>query len=107
VTRKSTRSRQLTIRFDPELAARLQRIARQDEISLNQAAVRLLRKAAGMQAPEAARPDSSWVQRYAGKWTAEEAEEFDRAVSTFERVDPEDWGMPAPKKSASARRRSR
>jgi len=26
-----------------------------------------------------------------GTWTAEQADEFDAAVSTFDRIDPQDW----------------
>lgn len=109
MTRKAARARQLTIRFDRELAERLHRIARRDEVSLNQAAVRLLRQAAGMPSPEVPR-DPSWVERHAGTWTEEEARELDRAVAIFEEIEPEMWkgvGRKTPaKKHASRPRRS-
>ncbi len=85
---------QLTVRgFDDELSARLRRLARREGISLNQAALRLLRKGAGL--PEDGRRDSAELRRSQddlfGTWTAEEADAFNTALEVFEVIDEEKW----------------
>lgn len=85
---------QLTVRgFDDELSARLRRLARREGISLNQAALRLLRKGAGL--TEDGRRDSAELRRSQddlfGTWTAEEADAFNKALEDFEVIDEEKW----------------
>ena len=84
---------QLTVRgFDDELSARLRRLARREGISLNQAALRLLRKGAGL--TDGGRgPDTvgSSLDDFFGSWTAEEADAVEEAIADFEVIDEEMW----------------
>lgn len=83
---------QLTLRgFDKALARRIREEAKARGVSLNQAAVGLLRQAAGL-AP-AARPrcvgDS--MKQLIGAWSQGEEADFRRAVRPLEEVDPAFW----------------
>ncbi len=81
---------QLTVRgFDDELSDRLKGLAQREGISLNQAALRLLRKGAGL--PETGGPIGNSLDHLFGVWTAEEADEFDAAVAEFDTIDESAW----------------
>ena len=84
---------QLTLRgFDDELGERLQELAEKDHLSLNKAALKLLRQATGLDAGEPSRKRvGSALDEFIGCWTPSEAQEFDREVRVFEQVDPELW----------------
>ena len=87
------RTAQLTVRgFDEPLERRLREVARQHGVSLNRAALHLLRKGAGLR-PEATKADvvGDSLDRLIGSWSETEAEEFLEAVSAFERVDQSFW----------------
>jgi hypothetical protein len=93
MTHQEPAVRQLTLRgFDPELERRIQKVARDEGISLNQAVLRLLRKGAGL---DTVKEDDDVVgaalDDLIGTWSDEEAEEFDRAVSDFDAIDEEMW----------------
>lgn len=84
---------QITVRgFDEALRNRLTHLAQQEGISLNQAALRLLRKGSGL-------PDHSGKEETVGKsldhligsWTQTEAEEFDAAIEDFSSIDEAAW----------------
>ncbi len=84
---------QLTVRgFDDELSAIMRRLAKREGISLNQAALRLLRKGAGLTDskgnPNAIR---SSLDDLFGVWSRDEAESFDTALEVFETVDESAW----------------
>ncbi len=84
---------QLTVRgFDDELSAIIHRLARREGISLNQAALRLLRKGAGLTEskgnPNAIGPS---LDDLFGEWSRDEAERFDTALGVFETVDESAW----------------
>ena len=84
---------QLTLRgFDKELERRIRDLARQDGISLNQAALRLLRRGAGL-GDDGERPDTvgSELDDHIGTWTAQEADEFEVSLKDFEHVDEALW----------------
>ena len=84
---------QLTVRgFDDDLSASLRRLARREGISLNQAALKLLRKGAGL-ADDGGRADTvgSSLDHLIGTWTEEEADEFDSALEDFETIDEAAW----------------
>jgi hypothetical protein len=85
--------KQLTIRgFDKELAQRIERLARIEGISLNQAVLRLLRKGAGLgERKEDVDVVGSSLDHLIGTWSAEEAEEIERAVADFEEIDESMW----------------
>ena len=87
------RTAQLTVRgFDEPLERRLREVARQHGVSLNRAALHLLRKGAGL-GPEAMKADvvGDSLDRLIGSWSETEAEELLEAVSAFERVDQSFW----------------
>ena len=85
--------KQLTVRgFDDDLAEAIRQLARRDGTSLNQAALKLLRRSAGL-------PDGQGDGRNIGSalddlfdsWSQQEADEFDRALEVFESVDESAW----------------
>ena len=84
---------QLTVRgFDDDLSAYMQRLARREGISLNQAALRLLRKGAGLSDGRGG-PDNigSSLDHLFGAWTAAEADEIDSALEEFNTIDQTAW----------------
>lgn len=84
---------QLTVRgFDPELERRLRELAEREGLSLSQAAVRLLRRGAGMEPvpPEVTRVGTS-LDALFGVWSEEEGEEFEEALAPTRAIDPELW----------------
>jgi hypothetical protein len=84
---------QLTIRgFDPELARRIRDLARREGISLNQAALRLLRRGAGLaDATRAANVIGDALDDLIGTWSDEQAAELTAAAQVFQQVDEELW----------------
>lgn len=61
-------------------------------MSLNKAALKLLRQATGLNAGESSRKRvGSALDEFIGCWTPGEAKEFDEQVKVFEQVDPELW----------------
>lgn len=82
---------QLTIRgFDDELADYIRNLARQEGISLNRAVMRLVRRGANLDAPDADVVGSS-LDHLMGTWTVEEADAVDRALRDFSRIDEAMW----------------
>ncbi|MCI0749670.1 MAG: hypothetical protein L0Y32_03865 [Nevskiales bacterium] len=80
---------QLTLRgFDPELERRLRALARRNATSLNQAALQLMRRGAGLvtrgRAPSAG---GAALARFAGRMTAAEARAIDRVISESREAD--------------------
>jgi hypothetical protein len=87
---------QLTIRgFDKELERRIRALANQERLSLNQAALRLLRQATGLLGEDGSRPGGDRIgaalDEHIGTWTAEEAAELLRNTAVFEALDEEMW----------------
>ena len=84
---------QLTVRgFDDELSASVHRLAKREGLSLNQAALRLLRKGAGLtEDGKASNTIGSSLDDLFGAWTSEEAEAFNAALDVFETVDESAW----------------
>ena len=84
---------QLTIRgFNEELAESIRGLARRDGTSLNQAALKLLRKGAGLgeEASNANMIGDSLDDLF-GTWSREEAEAFNAALEVFGQVDEAAW----------------
>jgi plasmid stability protein len=79
----------LTVRNLPaDVAAELERERKRRGTSLNQAVLNALRKGLGLGTER----KSNGLAALAGKWTAQELEEFDSAVGeAAERVDEELW----------------
>ena len=85
---------QLTIRFGADLERHIRALAKRERLSLNQAAVRLLRKGAGMSQGEgslAADTVGDSLDDLIGTWSADEAAGMADALAVFERVDAELW----------------
>lgn len=82
---------QLTIRgFDADLATYIQDFARREGISLNHAAIRLLRRGAELDEDKPAVVGSS-LDHLTGIWSTEEADRIDQALEDFSRVDEAMW----------------
>ncbi len=83
---------QLTVRgFDKALARRIRAVAKVRGLSLNQAAVLLLRQGAGLAPAEAPARVGDSMKALIGTWSREEEAEFLRAVRPFEEVDADFW----------------
>jgi len=85
--------KQLSIRgFDKELERRLREVARERDISLNKAAVLLLRRGAGLD-------QTSWITNVVGDsldeligcWTREDEKDFLKSIEVFEQIDETLW----------------
>ncbi len=78
---------QITVRgFDDELSASLRRLAKREGISLNQAALRLLRRGAGLADTVGASFD-----HLIGSWTQADADGMVAALEEFETIDEAAW----------------
>ncbi|MCY4519213.1 MAG: hypothetical protein OXC13_00365 [Caldilineaceae bacterium] len=84
---------QLTVRgFDDELSAAVRRLAKTEGISLSQAALRLLKKGAGLtDSKENPHAIGTSLDDLFGVWDQDEAESFDTALEIFETVDESAW----------------
>jgi hypothetical protein len=81
--------KQLTLRQIPaEIENELRQVASQSGTSLNHTAIAVLQKGLGLAPPARRRRDLS---PFAGKWTAEEADAFDKNVQVFDHIDAELW----------------
>ena len=84
---------QITVRgFDKELSASLRRLAKREGLSLNQAALRLLRRGAGL-ADGSGRGDTVGrsFDHLTGSWTQADADGMDAALEAFETIDEPAW----------------
>lgn len=84
---------QLTIRgFDRQLEKRLRELAAERQISLNRAALALMRKGAGLSEPsKAGKEVGSALDSFIGVWSEEDEAEFLKALEPLEQIDPELW----------------
>ena len=74
--------------FGDDLGSVLRRLAARERISLDQAALRLLRRGAGLSyGAESAERVGSSLDHLIGSWTVEEADELDAALEAFETID--------------------
>ncbi len=80
---------QLTLRgFDRELEARLNRLARERGLSLNKAALLLMRRGAGLTEEGAeVRTVGDSLDEFIGSWKPEQEREVLTAVEAFEQID--------------------
>lgn len=82
---------QLTIRgFDPDLEKRLHDLAKRDQLSLNKAALKLMRRGAGLEHEHS--PDQQIVQllqSFSGCMSVAEAEQIDSAIAQSRSQDLE------------------
>lgn len=82
---------QLTLRgFDPELEKRLRELAARDQLSLNKAALKLMRRGAGL---EAASPPNRQIgerlRHFSGRMSVSDAREIDQAIDHSRAQDME------------------
>ena len=85
--------KQLIVRgIDEELAGSIRRLARCEGLSVNQAALKLLRKGAGLTEDEngVERVGSS-LDHLIGAWTPVEADEMDAALAELDVIDRAAW----------------
>jgi hypothetical protein len=85
--------KQLTVRgFDKDLERRLRDVARARGVSLNQAALLLLREGAGLK-PSRQRVNTigESLDEFIGSWSKDEEAAFLKAIAAFEKVDPAFW----------------
>ena len=84
---------QLTVRgFGEELAGAVRRLAVREQISLNQAAIKLLRRGAGLPDPGApAEMAKRPIEDLFGVWTPENAKAVECALADFAEIDAEMW----------------
>jgi len=84
--------KQLTVRgFDKPLERRLRDEARAEGSSLNRAALKLMRRGAGLDQAARAQGVGASLDHLIGTWTAEDARAMRDAVRVFERVDEDLW----------------
>jgi hypothetical protein len=85
--------KQLTVRgFDKALERRLRDVARTRGVSLNQAALILLREGAGLDTPRRrAHVVGDSLDHLIGSWSKVEEAQFLRAISDLEEIDRSLW----------------
>ncbi len=84
---------QLTVRgFGDELGEAMRRFAQREGVSLNQAALRLLRKGAGLsETPGGGDCVGDSLDHLIGSWSPEEADELDAALQDLAVIDEAAW----------------
>jgi hypothetical protein len=78
----------------PPVARAIKERAKRERVSLNRAVVELLEEATGRPASTGKTPRRALyhdLDKYAGSWTKEEADEFDASLKEQRQVDPKDW----------------
>ena len=82
---------QLTLRgFDPELEKRLRELAERDQLSLNKAALKLMRRGAGLEAtPGHHRAIGDRLKHFSGRMSAADAQQIDETVERARQQDME------------------
>lgn len=91
--RQRSRPTQLTLRgLATELERRLRALAAEEDLSLNQAAIRLMQRGAGL-SERRRRADTIGpaLDDVIGTWSAAQAKEVLEAARDFERIDEELW----------------
>ena len=84
---------QLTVRgFEPRLEREVKRLAKEKGVSLNQAALELMRRGSGLAAPRGMPPRiGNAIDRFVGTLTRRDAAALEEAVKQFEVIDPAMW----------------
>ena len=84
--------KQLTIRgLGDELTRAIRRLANRDGTSLNRAAVKLLRRGAGLERGQGPDTVGSSLDHLIGTWSDAEADEVERALRHFKKIDEAMW----------------
>lgn len=77
-----------------DLEKRIEALAREEGASLAQTVIRLLLRATGLRSPRGTKGSGERhheLDALAGTWSAEESEEFERALAEQRRIDPDVW----------------
>lgn len=85
---------QLSLRgFDKELARRIRELARREHISLNKAALLLMRRGAGLLESESssAAAVGDALDRFVGRWSAADEKHLLHSIAACETVDEALW----------------
>lgn len=84
---------QLTVRgFDKDLQRSIREFARRHGVSLNRAAVTLMRRGAGLEEPtDAGHKVGDALDQFVGSWSDQDEREFLAEISVFEEIEPELW----------------
>lgn len=69
----------------------IRRLANRDGTSLNRAAVKLLRRGAGLDRRQGRDRVGSSLDHLIGSWSYEQADEIERALRHFETIDEDMW----------------
>lgn len=77
--------------LDSELARKIRKLADDEGISLNKAALRLLTKGAGLEREEDDDAIGDDLDHLLGTWSDAQAEEFAAALKSMSEIDPEMW----------------
>jgi hypothetical protein len=84
---------QLSLRgFDKELSRRIRELARREGVSLNKAALLLMRRGAGIAGevvPDSAIGDA--LDEFIGTWSAADERHLLKSIEPFETVDEDFW----------------
>ncbi len=84
--------KQLTVRgFGDELSQAIRRLANRDGTSLNRAAVKLMRRGAGLEDGQGPDTVGSSLDDLIGTWSRTEEDEMERALRHFETIDEAAW----------------
>ncbi len=84
--------KQLTLRgFDPELERLLLKMSEEEGLSLNQAALKLMREGAGLRLGRRRRQIGSGLDRFIGTMSEAEGQEILAATEVFQRIDGDLW----------------
>ena len=84
---------QLSLRgFDKELERRIREMARKERISLNKAALKLMRRGAGIaESSEASATVGEALDSFIGRWTEKDERRLLDSIAGCEAVDPDLW----------------
>ena len=84
---------QLSLRgFDEELERRIRQLAGREKISLNKAALMLMRRGAGIvESPEASATVGDALDQFIGRWSARDERRLLDSIAACEAVDTDLW----------------
>jgi hypothetical protein len=84
---------QLSLRgFDKQLERRLKELARREGVSLNKAALILMKKGAGLEEPEqSSTAIGDGLDRFIGRWSKADEDRFLKSIAACEAVDENLW----------------
>jgi hypothetical protein len=78
--------------FDKQLERRLRELARREGLSLNKAALLLMKKGAGLAEPaQASTVVGDALDRFIGRWSEADEKQFIESIASCEAVDENFW----------------